>query len=327
MTAARALVGRCLALACLSWLPVAAHSQTAPPWPSKPVRVIVPFTPGGGTDILARGLGQLLGASLGQQFIIDNRPGAGGVLGAELTARAGADGHTIMMVSSSYTVNPALYKLSFDPIKDLIPISQVASVPFVLVAHPSLAATNVKELIDLAKARPGQLNFASSGIGSSPHLAGEFFNLRAGIQIRHIPYKGGGPAIADVIGGHVNLLFSTVVQAIPHLKAASLKAIAVGSPKRSAALPDTPTIAESGMPGYDVTNWFGLLGPRDMPRQVIDQLSAAVSRHLRNPEFMARLAAEGAEPVGGTPAEFAQLIASDIDKYSRIVKETRIRVE
>ena len=260
-------------------------------------------------------------------MIVDNRPGAGGVLGAELTAKSAPDGYTIMMVSSSYSVNPALYKLSFDPIKDLTPISQVASVPFVLVAHPSVPINNLRELIALAKAKPDQLNFASSGLGSSPHLAGEYFNMRAGTQIKHIPYKGGGPAIADVMGGHVQFLFSTVVQGIPHIKSESLKAIAIGSLKRSAALPDVPTIAESGIPGYDVTNWFGILGPRDMPRQIVEKLSTEIAKHLRNTEFMAKLAAEGAEPVGSTPAEFAQLISSEIEKYGRIVKETQIKVD
>jgi tripartite-type tricarboxylate transporter receptor subunit TctC len=308
-------------------LPLLGHSQSTTPYPAKPIRLIVPFAPGGGTDILARSLGQLLGASLGQQVIVDNRPGAGGVLGAEITAKSAPDGYTIMMVSSSYSVNPALYKLSFDPIKDLTPISQVASVPFVLVAHPSVPVNNLRELIALAKAKPGQLNFASSGLGSSPHLAGAYFNMRAGTQIKHIPYKGGGPAIADVMGGHVQFLFSTVVQGIPHIKAESLKAIAIGSLKRSTALPDVPTIAESGIPGYDVTNWFGILGPRDMPRQIIEKLSSEIAKHLRNPEFMARLAAEGAEPVGSSPSEFAQLISSEIEKYGRIVKETQIKVD
>ena len=308
-------------------LPILGHSQSTTPYPAKPIRLIVPFAPGGGTDILARSLGQLLGSSLGQQVIVDNRPGAGGVLGAELTAKSAPDGYTIMMVSSSYSVNPALYKLSFDPIKDLTPISQVASVPFVLVAHPSVPINNLRELIALAKAKPGQLNFASSGLGSSPHLAGEYFNMRAGTQIKHIPYKGGGPAIADVMGGHVQFLFSTVVQGIPHIKSESLKAIAIGSLKRSAALPDVPTIAESGIPGYDVTNWFGILGPRYMPRQIVEKLSTEIAKHLRNPEFMAKLAAEGAEPVGSTPAEFAQLISSEIEKYGRIVKETQIKVD
>jgi len=308
-------------------LPILGHSQSTTPYPAKPIRLIVPFAPGGGTDILARSLGQLLGSSLGQQVIVDNRPGAGGVLGAELTAKSAPDGYTIMMVSSSYSVNPALYKLSFDPIKDLTPISQVASVPFVLVAHPSVPINNLRELIALAKAKPGQLNFASSGLGSSPHLAGEYFNMRAGTQIKHIPYKGGGPAIADVMGGHVQFLFSTVVQGIPHIKSESLKAIAIGSLKRSAALPDVPTIAESGIPGYDVTNWFGILGPRDMPRQIVEKLSTEIAKHLRNPEFMAKLAAEGAEPVGSTPVEFAQLISSEIEKYGRIVKETQIKVD
>ncbi|MFN0299786.1 MAG: tripartite tricarboxylate transporter substrate binding protein [Burkholderiales bacterium] len=322
------LLGRWLCLVAFMTLPGASLAQGgALAYPNKPIRLIVPFAPGGGTDILARSLGQLLGSGLGQQVLVENRPGAGGVVGAELTVRAAPDGYTILMVSSSYSVNPALYKLAFDPVKDLTPIIQVAAVPFVLVAHPALPAGNVREVIALAKSKPDQLNYASSGIGSSPHLASALFNLRADIRMNHIPYKGGGPAIADVIGGHVHFLFCTVVQGLPHLKSGALKAIGVGGAKRSPALPDVPTIAESGIPGYDITNWFGLLGPRDLPKYLVDRLNTEVGRHLRDPEFMARLAAEGAIPVGNTSGEFATVVSADIEKYSRIVRETGIRME
>ena len=295
-------------------------------YPTKPIRMIVPFAPGGGTDILARVIGQKLGESMGQQVVVDNRAGAGGNLGAELAANANPDGHTILMVSASYAVNASLYKLAFDPVKDLVAVTQVASVPFVLVAHPSLPANSVKELIALAQAKPGHLNYASSGNGSSPHLAGELFTMMTGTKMVHIPYKGGAPALAEVIGGQVQLLFSTVIQGLPQLKAGKLKAIAVGSPRRSSALPDVPTIAESGVPGYDVTNWFGVLAPGPTPKPIVARLNKEIVQHLRSADLKARLAAEGADPVGSTPAEFEQVIRRDIDKYVRIVKAAGVRI-
>ena len=296
-------------------------------YPTKPIRFIVPFPPGGGTDILARVVGQKLTESMGQQVIVDNRPGAGGNLGAELATKASPDGHTILMVSASYAVNAAVYKLTFDPLRDLAPVTQVATVPFVLVANPSLPANNFKELLALVQARPGQLNYASSGNGSSPHLAGELLTMMTNTKIVHIPYKGGGPALADVIGGQVQLMFNTVVQSLPQIKAGKLKAIAVGSLKRSSALPDVPTIAESGVPGYDVTNWFGVLVPGATAKQVVARLNKDIVQHLQSPDLKVRLAAEGADPVGSTPAEFERVIRSDIEKYTRIVKAAGVRIE
>lgn len=302
-------------------LPAAAQK-----YPTKPIRLIVPFAPGGGTDILARVIGQKLGESMGQQVVVDNRAGAGGNIGAELAATASPDGHTILMVSASYAVNASVYKLAFDPVKDLTAVTQVASVPFVLVAHPSLPANSVKELIALAQTRPGQLNYASSGNGSSPHLAGELFTMMTGTKMVHVPYKGGAPALAEVIGGQVPLLFSTVIQALPQLKAGKLKAIAVGSLKRSSALPEVPTIAESGVAGYDVTNWFGVLAPGTIPKPIVLRLNREIVQHLRSPDLRARLAAEGADPVGSSPAEFERVIRNDIEKYTRIVKAAGIRI-
>ena len=302
-------------------LPAAAQN-----YPTKPIRLIVPFAPGGGTDILARVIGQKLGESMGQQVVVDNRAGAGGNLGAALAATATPDGHTLLMVSASYAVNASVYKLAFDPVKDLMAVTQVASVPFVLVAHPSLPANSVRELIALARTRPGQLNYASSGNGSSPHLAGELFTMMTGTKMVHVPYKGGAPALAEVIGGQVQLLFSTVIQGLPQLKAGKLKAIAVGSLKRSSALPEVPTIAESGVPGYDVTNWFGVLAPGATPKPIVLRLNNEIVQHLRSADLRARLAAEGADPVGSSPAEFKRVIRNDIEKYTRIVKAAGIRI-
>ncbi len=296
-------------------------------YPTRPIRLIVPFAPGGGTDILARVIGQNLSESMGQPVVVDNRAGAGGNIGAELTVKAARDGYTIMMVSASYSVNAAIYKLSFDPVKDLSAVAQVASVPFVLVAHPSVAANNVKELIALARARPGQLNYASSGNGSAPHLAGALLTLMTNTQMVHVPYKGGSPAINDVIAGQVQLLFSTVIQALPFIKAGRLKSIALASMKRAPSLPQVATIDESGISGFDVTNWFGILAPGGTPQPIVAKLNSEIVRHVQSPELMQRLAAEGAEPVSGSPADFEKVIRADIAKYTRIVKDANITVQ
>jgi tripartite-type tricarboxylate transporter receptor subunit TctC len=313
----------CVALMFACGLPSMAAAQS---YPNKPIRLIVPFPPGGGTDILGRILAQRLSESLGQQVVIDNRGGAGGNLGAGLAATAAPDGYTLLMVSASYSVNASVYKLSFDPLKDLAAVAQVASVPFVLVAYPGLPANNIKELIALAQARPGQLNYGSSGNGSSPHLAGELFTMMSGTKMVHVPYKGGGPAITDLMGGQVQLMFNTVVQSQPHIKAGKLKPIAVADLKRSPALPDVQTISESGLPGYDISNWFGVLATGATPKPIIARLNKDILQALDNADVKARFAGEGAEPVGSTPAGFEQLILSDIDKYGRIVKAANVRV-
>ena len=295
-------------------------------YPVKSIRMIVPFTPGGGTDILARTIGQKLAESLGQPVVIDNRPGAGGTIGAEMAARAAPDGYTLLMVSASYAVNATLYKLSFDPIEDLAPVTQVASVPFVLTATPSLPVANVRELIALARANPDSINYGSSGNGSSPHLAGELLKLMAGIDLLHIPYKGGGPAVTDQMGGRVHLMFNTILQSLPLLTTGKLKALAVGSPTRSPAAPDIPTIAESGVPGYDFTNWFGVLAPAATPKPIVAMLQREIAKLLSSAELRQRLAAEGAETVGSTPEAFAQLIRADVEKYAKIVQAAKVKI-
>jgi tripartite-type tricarboxylate transporter receptor subunit TctC len=313
-----------IAFALCAVLPLS--SAVAQNYPTKSIRLIVPFTPGGGTDILARAIGQKLAESLGQQVVIDNRAGAGGTMGAEMAARAAPDGYTLLMVSASYAVNASLYKLSFDPARDLAPVTLVASVPFMLIATPSLPAGNVKELIALAKARPNSLNYASSGNGASPHLAGELLKMMAGIEMVHVPYKGGGPAVADLMGGQVQLMFNTILQSLPFIKSGKLKALAIGSLKRSAAAPDIPTIDESGVPGYDFTNWFGVLAPAGTPRLLVSKLQGEIARHLVGPELRKRLAAEGADVIGSSPEEFGRTIRTDIEKYAKIIKAANVRI-
>ena len=312
-------------LALSAVLPVSVvHSQS---YPNKAIRLIVPFTPGGGTDILARTIGMKLSESFGQQVIVDNRPGAGGTTGTEVAAKANGDGYTILMVSASYAVNASLYKLPFDPLKDLAPVTLVATVPFVLTATPALPANNVAEMISLAKAKPGSINYASSGNGSSPHLAGELLKLMAGIDMLHIPYKGGGPAVTDQMGGRVHLMFNTILQSLPLVKSGKLKALAIGSQVRSQAAPEIPTIAESGVPGYDFTNWFGILAPGTTPRSTITTLRNEIVKHLSSADLRSRLAAEGADVVGSTPEEFAKVIGTDLDKYQKIVKAANVKLE
>ena len=296
-------------------------------YPTKPIRLIVPFPPGGGTDILARLVGHKLTASMGQQVIVDNRPGAGGSLGAEIAVKSSPDGYVLVLVSASYAVNASLHKLAFDPLRDLVPIAQVASVAFVLVAHLSLPAGNVKELIALAQSKPGQINYASTGHGSAPHLAGELFTMMTQTKMTHVPYKGGSPAMADLMGGQVQLLFSTVVQALPQIKAGRLKPIAVAGTKRSPVLPDVLTIDESGIRGYDVSNWFGMLAPRRTPELIVARLNREIVQGLQGADVKSRLGADGVDVVGSTPAEFAELIRRDSEKFARIVKALGIRPE
>ena len=297
-------------------------------YPSRPIRFIVPYPPGGGTDVVARILQEALAAELGQPVIIDNRGGAAGNLGTDIAAKAPPDGYTVLFTLSSHTINPKLYdKLPFDVERDFVPISVVALIPQILVAHPSVPANTVQELIALAKANPGKLNYASVGTGSPGHIAGELFKLKTGVDIVHVPYKGGGPAVVDTIGGQVQLLFVSMPAAWQYVKAGKLKAIAVTSAKRSIAAPDVPTVAESGIPDYVVDSWYGALVPAKTSPSVVTRLNAAFAKVLDNPRIKERLLAQGAEAAPSTPADFDRRIKEELVKWEMVIRAARIRPE
>ena len=298
-------------------------------YPAKAIRYVVPFPAGGPLDIVARAIGQDLNKAWNQPVIIDNRPGAGGNIGADLVAKAPPDGYTILMGAvSTHAINVTLYsKLPYDPLKDFAPVTLITSVPNVLVVHPSLPAKSVKDLIALAKARPGQLNFASGSTGSAGHLAGELFNSLAGVQMTHIPYKGAAPAVIDLIAGHVSLMFDNLASALPNIKAARVRALAVTTLKRSPLLPALPTINESGLRGFDVSTWFGIFAPAGTPPEIVNKLNSEVVRVLHTPEMLARLALLGAEPVGNKPDEFAAFIKTEIPKYAKVVRASGAKAD
>jgi len=312
---------------CCACATAAAQTPDASRFPTKPIRLIVPFPPGGSNDILGRFLAQKMSDRLGQQTIVDNRAGADGIIGTELAARAPADGHTLLIVSTSYTMNPAIHKLPYDPVKSLAPISLIASGGNVIAVHPSLPIKTVKELIAVAKAKPGQLRYSSSGIGGFNHFGGELFNTMAGVKLVHVPYKGGGPAMLDVMSGQVEMTFCTLIQALPHMRSGKLKALGVGSSRRSPLLPEVPTIAESGVPGYDGTIWWGVLGPAGIPGAIVTRLNTEIGVILRDPEMGKRLVAEAAEPVIETPEAFGKLIVNDIGKWGSVAKQAGLRAE
>ena len=303
-----------------------AHAEA---YPSKPITMIVPFPAGGTTDILARAIGQELFKTLGQQVIVDNRPGAGGNIGSALVAKAAPDGYTLLMGTvGTHAINASLYaKMPYDTVKDFAPITQVAAVPNILVVNPTLPVKSVKELIAYAKANPGKLNFASSGNGTSIHLSGELFKTMAGVDMTHIPYKGSAPALTDLLGGQVNLMFDNMPSALPHVKAGKLRALAVTSGKRSPAAPDLPTIEEAGVPGYEASSWFGVLAPAGTPPDIVNKLNAEIVRILKTPEMKERLSSQGAEPVGSSPGEFAAHIKAEMAKWAKVVKESGARVD
>ena len=317
-----------LALVCVcSAGTAAAQPPDASRFPTKPIRLVVPFPPGGSNDILGRFIAQKMTERLGQQTIVDNRAGADGMIGTELASRAPADGHTLLMISISYTMNPAIHKVPYDPIKSFAPVAQIASGPNVISSHPNFPAQNVKELIALArKSKPGELRYATSGIGGVNHFHGELFNQMAKVKLIHIPYKGGGPSMLDVMTGQVEVVFGTLIQALPHIRSGKLKPLGVGSAKRSPLLPQVQTIAET-LPGYDGTIWWGLLAPAGVPATVIAKLNGEINAILREPEMAKRLTAEAAEPVVTTPEAFGKLIADNLVKWSRIAKEAGIRAE
>jgi len=296
-------------------------------YPDRPVRLIIPFPPGGSNDVVGRLVAQQLSIKLGQQVYVDNRAGAGGTIGTEACATAAPDGYTICVISIAHAVNPALYTLKYDPIKSFTPISIFATGPNVLVVNPTSPIRSVKDLVALAKEKPGELNYASAGVGSFQHLGAELFKLQAHVNIVHVPYKGGGPAMQDVIAGHVKIMFSSLVQTTPFIKSGQLIALGTGGAKRSPVLPDVPTVAEAGVPGYVADNWWGLAAPAGLPPPIIDKLYAATQAALKAPELQAQFDREGAATVVMTSAEFADYIKTEIAKWGQVVKEGNIHAQ
>jgi tripartite-type tricarboxylate transporter receptor subunit TctC len=308
-------------------LAFAAPAAAQDDYPNRPIRLIIPFPAGGSNDIVGRAIAQQMGDRLGKQVIIDNRTGAGGVIGTELAAHATPDGYTILVISIAHSVNPWLYKLPYDPIKDFAPIGVMGSGPNVVVVHPSLPVNSIKELIALAKKQPGELQYASAGIGSFQHLGGELFKLEAGADILHVPFKGGGPAMIDVVGGHTKVMFSSLVQTTPHIKTGKLRALGVGSKDRSKVLPDVPSVAEAGVPTYEAVNWWGIVAPAGTPQPIIDKVHAALTAAQDSPEVEKQFAAEGAVVVKKSPKEFGAFMVSEMNKWELVVKKGGIKAE
>jgi len=313
-----------LAALVFSLLSLPAIAQT---YPTKPVRIVVPFAPGGGSDFIARFMAQRLTESFGSQVIVENKPGAGGVLGIEQGVKSAADGYTLTLIASSYTVNPSIYKLSFDPVTDITPIIQLSQGPLLVVVNPALPVKTIKDLIALAKSKPGEVTFASSGQGSVIHLATELFDSMAKVKMNHIPYKGTGPALTDTLAGQTNVFFSSTANAMPHVKAGKLRAVAVTTAKRIPALPEVPTVAESGVPGYDVVLWHGLIGPKGLPRAVVDRVNGDVTKSLKLKETAEQLQNDGVAPAGGTPEQFAATIKKEIAVWKKVAADAGVKAE
>ncbi len=302
----------------------AAHAQS---YPVKAIRLISPFPPGGGSDVPARIVGQRLSENVGQPVVIDNRPGAGGNLGAELVARSQADGYTILLGNFSHAVSATLYKdLRYRLKDDFAPVVYIGFTPLILIVHPAVPVQSVRELIVLAKAKPGQMNYASSGSGTAPHLAGELFKRLTGVDLVHVPYKGGAPALTDVMSGQVQIMFSTM-PALPQVKAGKVKALAVTGSTRATALPAVPTVAEAGVPGYEATTWYGVLAPAGTPAPAVDRLNAEINRVVRASDIRQRFADQGYETTGGTPGEFAAFIGVEVAKWGKVVREAGVQPE
>jgi tripartite-type tricarboxylate transporter receptor subunit TctC len=306
---------------------IVAGAAQAQPYPSKPVRLIVPFAPGGGLDVIARLLAQKMGDALGQQTVIDNRPGAGASIGIEAGLRADPDGYTLTMITPSYAINPSLYPVRFNPLADYTPVILAAKGPLLVVVHPSLPARTMRDLIALAKARPGQLPFGTAGQGTIVHLATELFLDMAKVKMIHIPYKGGAPALTDLIAGQVSLVFSPMQISLAQAKAGRVRALAVTTAERVAAEPDIPTIAESGVPGYEATNWFGMIGPKGVPRPVVERLNRELVKAVRLKDVEERMYADGISPLGGPPEDLHAQIAREIPQWRAVIERAKVRVE
>jgi tripartite-type tricarboxylate transporter receptor subunit TctC len=296
-------------------------------YPTKPVRLIIPFPPGGINDTVGRMVATHLSSRLGKQVVVDNRGGAGGTVGTELAANAPKDGYTLLIISLAHAVNPWLYKLAYDPIKSFAPIAIIAAAPNVIVVHPSLPVHSVKELVALAKEKPGQVQYASAGVGSFMHLGGELFKLAAGVDLLHVPFKGAGPAMVDLLGGHTKVAFATTVTAPPHIRSGKLRALGLGADKRHPLLPEVPTVAEAGVPGYEVANWIGIVAPAGTPPALVDRLNKEISAIQDLPDVQKQFATEGAEVVRMTPADFGTFMATEMAKWERVVREGGIKAE
>jgi tripartite-type tricarboxylate transporter receptor subunit TctC len=301
-----------------------AQAQT---YPTKTVRVIVPFAPGGGSDFIARAIAPPLSKAMGQQFVIDNRPGAGSTLGSEIALKSPADGYTLLLISGSYTTSPSLYKnLKYDTLNDMASVVQTENGPYVIVVHPSLPVKDVKQLVALAKSKPGQLNYASTGNGGITHLSSELFALRTGIKITHIPYKGTGPGVINTIAGETQMMVGAVSAVIGHMQTGRLRGLAVSSPKRLSALPDTPTVMEAGYK-YQVNNWHGVIAPKGTPKAIIDKLNSEINKAIKDPDFAKRIALDGLEPAGGTPEVFETLLKREVAEWAEVVKAANVKAD
>jgi tripartite-type tricarboxylate transporter receptor subunit TctC len=308
-------------------LPVFVNPASAEDYPARPVRLIIPFPPGGSNDVVGRLVAQGLSDRLGKQVVVDNRSGAGGIIGTEIVAKSPPDGYTLLVISMAHSVDPWLYKLNYDPIKDFAPVGLLAKGTNVLVVHPSLPVHSVQELLALAKKEPGDLQYASAGIGSFQHLSGELFKLMAGVDILHVPFKGGGPALVDILGGHTKVMFASLVQTVPHVRSGKLRALGTGGLKRSPILPDVPTIAEAGVPGYEAVNWWGIVAPAGTPPAIIARVNKEIEAVQQSAEVQKQFAAEGAEPVAMAPAEFGGYMVSEMNKWEKVVKQGGIKAE
>lgn len=318
----KAVFAACAALPLV--FPMTSSAQT--PYPIKPIRLVVGQAPGGATDVIARLVSPKLSEHLGQQVIVENRTGAAGSIGATFVAKSAPDGYNLLVASSSYAINPSLYTdLPFDPVRDLLPVTLIAEAPFLLVVHPSMPVHSVKELVALAKQKPGTLNFASGGNGSSGHLAGELFKFLAGVNIVHIPYKGAGPALVDVMAGQVHFTFGSVLSSMGHVKSGRLRALGVTGGKRSSGAPQLPTISEAGVKGYQTTSWYGLLAPANTPVQIVNLLSTNMNKAVQSPDVKNKILTDGAEPDGGTPKQFQDLMIAEMRRATEIVKRAGIK--
>ncbi|HKD62080.1 MAG TPA: tripartite tricarboxylate transporter substrate binding protein [Terracidiphilus sp.] len=304
-----------------------APTVSAQDYSTKPIRVIVPFAPGGGSDFIARFMAQRLSELLGKPFVIESKPGAGGNLGTEQGVRAAADGYTLTLIASSYTVNPAIHKLNFDPVNEVTPIIQLSRGPLLVLVNPSLGASALQDLIAMAKKKPGEIMYASSGQGSIIHAATELFNLKAGIKMIHVPYRGTGPALTDTLAGQTQVFFSSAATALPHVQSGTLKALAVTTAKRLPALPNVPTVAEAGLPGYEVDLWHGLIAPKGLPHTIADKINKATNESLTLKDTAEKLATDGVAPAGGTPEQFMATIRKEIDLWKKLAANGVIKAE